>query len=203
MDDRIDQLAALATRQHGVFARRQAAALAVYRETVRNGIDRGRWSAESAQVLRMAGVHRGAATRAMAAVLDCGPGAVLSHTAAAWLHRLPGFAPEPLHVTSSARTRSRLAIVHSSIIDPKQVAGLGAENEVAGRVDCYFREARLVVELDGRAYHSAALDRLEDGRRDLVLLRSGRRVLRLTWQHVVERPLEVVTALREVLACAA
>lgn len=245
--------------------------------------------------------------RLLAGVLDAGVGAVLSHTSAAWLHQLPGFPAEPVHVlrpTPLSHHRPPLAVTHRSKRLPaahvRQVAGipvtsvartlldlgavvhrgrveravdtalarklvtyeelaavladlgargrpgvralraalagrspseappaselerrfrdllrryglpqperqvvLGSESEVAGRVDCYFREARLVVELDGRAYHSATLDRLEDGRRDLVLLRSGRRVLRLTWQHVVERPWEVVTALRELLACAA
>ena len=307
MDARIERLTALAERQHGAFSRRQVRHLGVTDEVVRNGINRGRFVPVSAQVLRMAGMADSPLLRASAVVLDAGPNAVLSHTSAAWLHRLPGFTTTPTHVvrthgkalhhgvlgvvhrtdvlppghvrqvagipvTSVARTLFDLgAVVHPgrvaravdtalarNLVTYEQLAGLlgelgargrpgvralrtalagrspteappaselerrfrdllrryglpqperqvvlGAENEVAGRVDCYFREARLVVELDGRAYHSAALDRLEDGRRDDVLLRSGRRVLRLTWQHVVERPLEVVTALLEVLACAA
>ena len=272
-----------------------------------NGIERGRWQPVSAQVLRVAGAPDSPFLQVSAAVLDAGPEAAASHTTAAWLHRLPGFTPAPVHVVRThgkALHHSVLAVVHRTHVlpaaDVRQVAGipvtsvartlldlgavvhpgrveravdtalaqklvrfdelttmlhrlaasgrpgvralrtalegrspadappaselerrfrdllrrhglpqperqvvLGSENEIAGRVDCWFREARLVVELDGRAYHSAVLDRLEDGRRDLVLLRSGRRVLRLTWQHVVEQPLEVVTALKELLACAA
>src|SRR5687767_892398 len=301
MDARLERLAAIAVGQHGLFARSQATALGLRQTTLRSGGERGRWTAESARVFRMSGVPQEPRTRIMAAVLDCGPGAAASHTSAAWLHRLPGFVPEPVHVTSGARPRSRLAIVHhSTSLGIREVAGipvtnvartlldlgavvhpgrveravdtalarklvtydelasvlqdlaasgrpgvralraalagrsptealpaselecrfrdllrhhglpqperqvvLGDKDEIAGRVDCWFREARLVVELDGRAYHSGNLDRLEDGRRDLVLLRSGRRVLRLSWQHVVERPLEVVTALKELLSCAA
>ncbi len=116
---------------------------------------------------------------------------------------LVGRSPTEAPPASELERRFRDLLCRHGLPQPDRQVVLGGHDEVAGRVDCYFREARLVVELDGRAYHSALLDRMEDGRRDLVLLGSGRRVLRLTWQHVVEQPLEVVTALREVLACAA
>jgi very-short-patch-repair endonuclease len=301
MDARLERLTAIAAGQHGVFSRCQARDLDIGRATLRSGVQHGRWTPVSTRVFRMAGVREEPRTRIMAAVLDCGTGAAASHTTAALLHRLPGFAPDPVHVTCTRRPRSQLGIVHhSTSLGLRQVAGvpvtsvartlldlgaivhpdrveravdtalarklvtydelatvlrdlsasgrpgvralrtalagrspteappaselerrfrdllrrhglpqperqvvLGSKDDIAGRVDCWFRGAGLVVELDGRAYHSATLDRLEDGRRDLVLLRSGQRVLRLTWQHVVERPLEVVTALEELLSCAA
>lgn len=116
---------------------------------------------------------------------------------------LAGRSPTEAPPESELERRFRDLLRRHGLPQPERQVVLGGKEEIAGRVDCWFPQARLVVELDGRAYHSAVLDRLEDGRRDLVLLRSGRRVLRLSWQHVVERPLEVVTALRELLSCAA
>lgn len=104
---------------------------------------------------------------------------------------------------SELETRFRDLLRDHGLPQPERQVVLGSDGEQAGRVDCIFRQARLVVELDGRPYHSSKLDRLEDGRRDLVLLRGGYRVLRLTWHHVVEREAEVVAALQELLSCAA
>lgn len=104
---------------------------------------------------------------------------------------------------SELEARFRDLLRRHGLPQPERQVVLGNDDEQAGRVDCLFRGARLVVELDGRAYHAAKLDRLEDGRRDLVLLRGGYRVLRLTWHHVVEREAEVVAALQELLSCAA
>lgn len=106
-------------------------------------------------------------------------------------------------VESELEARFRDLLRRHGLPQPERQVVLGSDSERAGRVDCVFRQARLVVELDGRPYHSSKLDRLEDGRRDLVLLRGGFRVLRLTWHHVVEREAEVVAALQELLSCAA
>lgn len=104
---------------------------------------------------------------------------------------------------SELEARFRDLLRRHGLPQPERQVVLGSDGEQAGRVDCVFRQARLVVELDGRPYHSSKLDRLEDGRRDLVLLRGGFRVLRLTWHHVVEREAEVVAALQELLSFAA
>jgi very-short-patch-repair endonuclease len=104
---------------------------------------------------------------------------------------------------SELEARFRDLLRRHGLPQPERQVVLGSRGEQAGRVDCVFRDARLVVELDGRPYHSSKLDRLEDGRRDLVLLRGGFRVLRLTWHHVVEQEGEVAAALRELLSCAA
>lgn len=58
--------------------------------------------------------------------------------------------------------------------------------EVAGRrfeVDCLWRSARLVVELDSRLHHSDAQAFEIDRARDLALLGAGYRTARVTWRR--------------------
>lgn len=87
--------------------------------------------------------------------------------------------------------------------EPERQVILGTDGRRAGRVDFFFRAANLVVELDGARHHTALLDREADARRDLVLLRGGRRVMRLTWRQVTAEADEVAAALRDVLRAAA
>jgi very-short-patch-repair endonuclease len=51
-------------------------------------------------------------------------------------------------------------------------------------VDCLWRDARLVVEVDGYAYHSSHRAFVRDRRRDSVIIAAGMRVLRLTWRQL-------------------
>lgn len=66
-------------------------------------------------------------------------------------------------------------------------------------VDFLWRAARLVVEVDGYAYHSSpgAFDR--DRRRDAVLTASGFRVLRVTWRQLVREPEALLVRLGQAL----
>jgi hypothetical protein len=68
-----------------------------------------------------------------------------------------------------------------------------------GRVDFAYPHLRLLVEVDGRRWHSrdAAFD--EDRRRDQEAVMAGWRVLRFTWRQVTRAPLEVATAVRTVI----
>ena len=73
---------------------------------------------------------------------------------------------------------------------PDRQVSLGDAEGLIGRVDFRFRAAGLVVETDGRRYHSALLDRELDERRDRRLEAIGHQVLRLTWKDIVEHPAE-------------
>lgn len=55
-------------------------------------------------------------------------------------------------------------------------------------VDCFFRAARLIVEIDGFTYHSspAAIER--DHQRDQALYLAGYDVLRFTWKQLDQQP---------------
>jgi len=56
----------------------------------------------------------------------------------------------------------------------------------AGRVDFFYPDASLVIEVDGRKWHSGRRPETRDRRRDHSLMLQGKRVLRFTWEDVVE-----------------
>jgi Protein of unknown function (DUF559) len=64
---------------------------------------------------------------------------------------------------------------------------LNASLNVAGRrmeVDCLWRAQRLVVELDGRAFHATTVSFDRDRARDRLLSVAGWRVVRITWRQL-------------------
>ncbi len=85
-------------------------------------------------------------------------------------------------------------------------AGLAVEPQVAivgvGRVDLLV-EGRVVVEIDGLAYHGDARQFAADRRRDAELVGQGYLVLRFTWADAVRRPEYVLDRVRAALAQAA
>lgn len=69
-----------------------------------------------------------------------------------------------------------------------------------GVVDLAWPECRLVVELDGRRWHSTTEALANDRRRDRAAALHGWTVLRYGWAEVVERPRTFTNAIRSVLA---
>ncbi|HET7446147.1 MAG TPA: type IV toxin-antitoxin system AbiEi family antitoxin domain-containing protein [Solirubrobacterales bacterium] len=102
-------LAALASRQHGVVSIRQLEGLLGYSQSAISRM------AEMGQLHRLyTGVYAVGHTnltlhgQCLAAVLACGPGALLSHYSAAWLWGLTRHTqPVPIHVTSPIPRRNR------------------------------------------------------------------------------------------------
>ena len=79
---------------------------------------------------------------------------------------------------------------------------VNAELRLGGRMvvpDLLWRDPRLVVELDGGAWHGSAIAREDDAERQAVLEAHGFRVLRLTWRELVERPAQTLARLRSAL----
>jgi len=72
----------------------------------------------------------------------------------------------------------------------------------AYEVDFLWPAERLVVEVDGFAFHGprAAFER--DRRRDAELQALGYRVLRITWRRLVEEPEAVVALIAAALSAA-
>lgn len=68
-----------------------------------------------------------------------------------------------------------------------------------GRVDFAWPEQRLVVEVDGFAFHADRARYRADRRRTNALVLAGWRVLRFSWEDVVSRPDVVVTQVRAAL----
>lgn len=68
-----------------------------------------------------------------------------------------------------------------------------------GIVDLLFDDPRLVLEIDGQAYHSDDVSFQRDRSRQNRLVRAGYTVLRFTWDDLVHRPGEVVDTVRRML----
>jgi len=70
---------------------------------------------------------------------------------------------------------------------------------IRGVVDFGLEGWRVIIEVDGRAWHSSIAAREEDARRDRRAVRHGWQVLRFSWDEVVHRWSEVESHLRFVL----
>ncbi len=292
---RDERLAQLATRQHGVVSRYQLFRLSFTRGLIEHRLETG----------LLHRVHRGVYAvghrsltlhgRWMAAVLACGPGAVLSHRDAAALlglresaagaievtavgrsrHNRRGIRvhrPRSLHaedrtirdgipVTSLARTLLDLAEVLNlrqlervveeaerlrlfdlraierllarcrghrgarslrRVLAPRKLPGLEARSELERRfvdlcrdaglplpalnvsvegyeVDAFWPAQRLIVELDGYAFHRTRKSFEQDRVRDATLQLAGQRVLRITHRRVVYDAEAVVATLERAL----
>ena len=66
-------------------------------------------------------------------------------------------------------------------------------------VDLIFRKLRLVIEIDGRLYHTGAEVFETDRRRQNLLVLDGWCVLRFTWTMIEERPEEVIAMVLEAI----
>jgi Transcriptional regulator, AbiEi antitoxin/Protein of unknown function (DUF559) len=64
------------------------------------------------------------------------------------------------------------------------------------KLDCVWRAARLIVELDGRAVHGTAAAFEADRERDRILLAGGWRVMRVTWRQLIDDAASVVRDVR-------
>lgn len=91
-------VADLAGRQHGLFSRAQVLALGMTSKIIEGRLRSGRWSQVAAGVYSVPGVPPNWRRSLMAACLEAGPSAVVSHDAAAALHRLATFRPGPVVV---------------------------------------------------------------------------------------------------------
>jgi very-short-patch-repair endonuclease len=69
-----------------------------------------------------------------------------------------------------------------------------------GEVDIVFRACRLAIEVDGRAWHSAAEPFQRDRTKQNRLVAAGWTVLRFTWEDITRRPEQVIATIRTSLA---
>ncbi len=67
-------------------------------------------------------------------------------------------------------------------------------------VDLLWREQRLIVEVDGFAYHSSRAAFERDRARDAALQAAGYRVVRLTWRQIIDEPHALVAQLAVLLS---
>lgn len=110
-----EALTELSERQHSLVARRQGQELGLTRAAWRWRTIRPDWDLLSPRVARRTGSPSTPEQRALAAVLDVGPSAYVSHASAAALWGIPGFTVQPVHVIvvrGGRQVPSSLAITH-------------------------------------------------------------------------------------------
>jgi hypothetical protein len=101
-------LAELARRQHGVVSIRQLIGpLSYSRDAVARAVKAGRLHRLHRGVYAVGHTRLTQQGHCLAAVLACGPGALLSHDSAAWLWGISTKSPVPLSVTTPASRKPR------------------------------------------------------------------------------------------------
>jgi very-short-patch-repair endonuclease len=174
-------------------------------------------------VLDLAGRQQGVVGAEQLAALGLGRHAVAHKLAGGWLRRVhrgiyltdlslnEQFSPYPRHRGTAALKeahRIALALTRSEAerraLDLIRAARL-PEPEVNARVgpwelDLLWRKDRVVVEIDGYAFHSSRRSFERDRRKDRDLQAAGYRVLRFTWRELTEEPEAVVAAITRALA---
>jgi hypothetical protein len=102
------------------------------------------------------------------------------------------------YTAGSALTRSELEERFLALCDEFTVPRPNVNSRIEGgiEVDFVWPAARLVVEVDGYAFHRSPTAFEEDRARDVRLVLAGYRVLRFTWTQVTRHPAAVARALR-------
>ncbi len=104
----------------------------------------------------------------------------------------------PAHLRSEAEKRLLALVRRATLAEPEVNVRLGPYI-----IDFLWRAPRLVVEVDGYAFHSSRAAFERDRRRDADLTSRGFRVLRFTWRQIVDEPELVVARIAQALAIAA
>jgi very-short-patch-repair endonuclease len=100
----------------------------------------------------------------------------------------------PAVTRSEAEARFLLSVRRARLPAPEtnvRVAGF--------EVDFLWRKERLIVEIDGYAFHGASAAFENDRRRDLTLTASGMRVVRITWRQLTREPEAVIVSVAQAL----
>ncbi len=101
---------------------------------------------------------------------------------------------EPMLTRSEAEERF-LALIRSGGLPAPKVNGVVCGYEV----DCFWPKQGLVVEIDGREYHSSDPMFEGDRRRDRRLTAAGLRVIRITWTQLVRESNAVLVQVTQAL----
>lgn len=110
------------------------------------------------------------------------------------------------------KTRSANAVINDlaatqhGVVTRAQLLAAGASvaqihrRVVGHEVDFYWRAERLIVEIDGYAFHGSRVRFESDRRRDAALLAAGLRVMRVTWQQIEREPEALLVRMAQALA---
>lgn len=101
--------------------------------------------------------------------------------------------------TRSEAEERFLDLVRRSRVEPPQ----GNSRVIGFEVDFYWPQRQLVVEVDGRAFHSSPADFERDRARDAELAAVGIRVIRITWRQLTSSPEAILIRLGGALSASA
>jgi very-short-patch-repair endonuclease len=128
---------------------------------------------------------------------------VLRPTSAAELRAQTGRGATRLSAALPAEPSLTRSEAEQRLLELIRSAGLPAPEtnvRIAGHeVDLVWRDAKLIVEVDGYAYHSSRAAFERDRVRDADLMQAGYRVLRVTWLQLTRTPRAVVARLATLL----
>lgn len=229
------KVAMIAARQHGVVSLEQLVWAGMTPSTISRRVREGWLHRLYRGVYAVGHTKLSQEGRCMAAVLACGPGAVLSHESAAQLWKLSPTSPRLIHVTVPAtggrKKRPGIRLHYSTTLAPgdgtlrhnipvttqaRTLADLGWDKERTRsdlerlflricrqhhipkpevnikvgpyEVDFLWRDARLVVEVDGYRYHSNRRSFQADRARDRYLGGRGLAVMRFADEELDADP---------------
>jgi very-short-patch-repair endonuclease len=99
-------------------------------------------------------------------------------------------------LTRSEAERRALELIRRAGLPPPEV-----NVQLHGyEVDMVWPNERVVLEIDGYAFHSMRRSFEQDRRRDQILTTAGYRVLRITWRQLTNEPEAVLVAITRALA---
>jgi hypothetical protein len=106
----------------------------------------------------------------------------------------------PVVVESELERRFLEVVRGAGLPDPVVQLRVPWRSRTAGRVDFAYPDVHLIIECDGRRWHTAFESFEVDRRRDNLAQLAGWRVLRFTWADVTRSAPQVVQAIRAALA---
>lgn len=92
------------------------------------------------------------------------------------------------------------ALAADGLPPPERQIALPGRGAVRGIADGGYRDARIVLEADGRRWHSRVEAARADRARDAQVVRSGWVPLRFVYEQIVHEPAEVCAIVRETRA---
>jgi very-short-patch-repair endonuclease len=100
---------------------------------------------------------------------------------------------------SELECRTRELLVAAGVREPTRQVPLAGWVEHPAHVDFAYVDARLILEVDGRSWHSRTTEFELDRRRDNAAQLAGWVVLRFTWRQVTQDPDYVIATVRQAL----
>jgi very-short-patch-repair endonuclease len=99
-----------------------------------------------------------------------------------------------------AFTRSEAEDRFLTLVREAELPAPRVNHRVRGfEVDFLWADARLIVEIDGFAFHASAAAFEYDRRRDAILTAAGYRVVRITWNELTRKPMPIASRVAQAL----